>query len=167
MFLITIKNNYSSIFHRFKLMMWLERESAFSYQITVKSVWCFRSAADTDSVMWQKKEGVCVSEFNSSLVYLPLQAWPHIPLTDGSRPLQPLPDRPVPTDLSKVSWSESASRATPSSWAAYCSGAGLFEKKKPATETHQNTVIKKRITSVLSLCVRKGQLCPSQGQLYL
>lgn len=47
-------------------MMWLGRESAFSYQITVKSVWCFRSAADTDSVMWQKK-GRKVSAFLNSI----------------------------------------------------------------------------------------------------
>lgn len=82
-------------------------------------------------------ESLGVPEFDPPLVYLPLQAWPHIPLTDGSRPLQPLHDRPVPPELSSVSGSESASQATPSSSAANCSVAGLFEKREPATENHK------------------------------
>lgn len=86
---------------------------------------------------------VCIPELNPSLVYLPLRACPHTPLTGGSRPLQPLHDRPVPPELSNVSGPESATRATPSSSAANYSAAGLFEKREPATEAQkqQNTVI--------------------------
>lgn len=100
-------------------------------------------------------EWVRVSELFPSLVYLPLQAWPHIPLIDGSRPLQPLRDRPVPPELSKVSWPGSASQAMPSSSDANRGAAGLFVRRKPAKERpqHHHNVIR-RITSILSLTVQ-------------
>lgn len=86
-------------------------------------------------------EYVRVPVFNPSLIRLPLRACSHIPSTAGSTPLQPLHDRPVPAEPSNVSAPESATPATPSSSAANCSAAGLFERREPAPEPRkrQNT----------------------------
>lgn len=104
--------------------------------LPVCSFYCFNNVA--------YMEYVCVPVFNPSLLYLPLRACSHILPTTGSRSLQPLHDRPVAPELSNVSAPESATPATPSSSAANCGAAGLFEKREPATEpqTQQNTVTK-------------------------